>query len=51
MAKEPYRIKFYYQDKIMKEIEISSETLNEAVKIAMDHISGYIIWDKIKVES
>jgi hypothetical protein len=45
-----YIIKFYYKDQEMKELEIPSDTMNMAVKIAIDTVGGYIPWDKIKVE-
>jgi hypothetical protein len=51
METSTFLIKFIYKDQVMKELEIPSETLNMAVKIAIDSVGGYITWDKIKVES
>jgi len=50
MEEPTFFIKFYFKDQVMKEIEIPGETMNMAVKIAIDTVGGYIPWDKIKVE-
>lgn len=49
--KEPeFTIKFFYKEQIMKVLEIPADTMNMAVKIAIDTVGGYIPWDKIKIE-
>ena len=45
-----YYIYFYYNNKEMKHLQIESETMEKAVKEAIDTIEGFIYWNRIKVE-
>jgi hypothetical protein len=50
MTEKTFIIKFFFQNQLMKEIILPCESLNQAIKISTDIVSGYISWDKIKVE-
>lgn len=46
-----YYVYFYYNNKEMKNLQIESETLEQAVKDAIDTQTGFIYWNRIKVET
>ena len=42
-----YLVKFYQDNKLMKELQIESDKIENAVKEAIDINSGYIYWNRI----
>jgi hypothetical protein len=46
-----YLIKFYQNNKMMKELQIESDRMETATKEAIDTIQGYIYWNRIRVET
>jgi len=46
-----FYIYFYYDDKEMKNFQIESNNIGQAVKEAIDTISGIIVWNRIRVRS
>jgi hypothetical protein len=45
-----YVIKFYQDNKLMKELQMESDDIGNAAKEAIDTVTGYIHWNRIKVE-
>jgi hypothetical protein len=45
-----YNIRFYYDDKLMKVIDVTAEKISDAVAIAMRQVEGFISWNEISVE-
>jgi hypothetical protein len=44
-------VKFYLNDKMMRQMQIESDTIGKAVKEAIDMCEGYFFWDRIRVET
>jgi len=45
-----FLISFYDNDKLMREVQLETERIDEAIKIATETVKGYIYWDKIKAK-
>lgn len=46
-----YIIKFCLDNQLMRQIQIESDSVGNAIKQAIDLNEGYIFWDSIKVEA
>ena len=46
-----YLIRFYQDNKLMKELQIESDRIDTAVQEAIENQKGYIYWNRIKVET
>jgi len=46
-----YLIKFYQDNKLMKELQMENDRMETAVQEAIESQKGYIYWNRIKVET
>jgi hypothetical protein len=45
-----YNVRFYYDEKLMRCIDVTAEKISDAVSIAMRQIEGFTSWNEISVE-